>query len=183
MGAIFFQSSYRGKSLKEAYTNAVQDAESEFGHDPYNGTISTTHMLVDKTKEYKSGTKNLQQFIEMYIDKGEKRQCFAICIEEPKVNTNKIKTHVEHIITPGTKKWVLKYMVYAGYEEKFVGVFDNKGDAVKAAREYTEKTQITTSVQMEKVLAAGTRNVAKITYKKSTTEKDGKWIFFGWAAE
>ena len=183
MGASFFQTSYRGKSLREAYTNAVEDAESEYGHDPYNGTISTTQIVIDKTKEYKSGTKPLQQFIEMYVEKGEKRQCFAVCIEEPKANNNKIKTQVDHVITPGTKKWVLKYCVYDNWQSNPIGSFNTKSDAVKKAREYTEKTQRPTHISMEKQLDKGTATVAKITYKKSTSEKEGKWAFFGWAAE
>jgi hypothetical protein len=36
---------------------------------------------------------------------------------------------------------------------------------------------------MEKVLDKGSNRVAIIKYKKATTERDGEWIFFGWAAE
>lgn len=182
MGASFFRTTYRGKSLSDAYKNAVEDAEEEYGHDSYNGTISTTHNLFDKTKEYKAGNKSLNEYIDSWVEKGCKRDCFAICLEEPKTNTNKIKTQVEHIITPGTKKWVLKYCVYT-YDAKILGSYNTKGDAVKRAREYTEKTQETTHIAMEKHLEKGTATVAKITYKRSDKEKDGKWIFFGWAAE
>ena len=64
------------------------------------------------------------------------------------------------------------------------GVSTTKGEAVKKAREYTEKHQISTHVVMEKGLEKGNdRAVARITYKKSSTEKLGRWVFFGWAAE
>jgi hypothetical protein len=36
---------------------------------------------------------------------------------------------------------------------------------------------------MTKTLEKGKTEVAKITYKKSTTERDGQWVFFGYAAE
>jgi hypothetical protein len=36
---------------------------------------------------------------------------------------------------------------------------------------------------MIKVLEKGSPKVAEITYKKSTTEKQGKFVFFGIAAE
>jgi hypothetical protein len=36
---------------------------------------------------------------------------------------------------------------------------------------------------MVKVLEKGSPKVAEIEYKKSTTEKQGKFVFFGWAAE
>ena len=183
MGASFFRTTYRGKSLSDAYKSAVEAAESEYGHDPYNGTIATTtgFHVQDKTREYKASGKSLNEYIDSQIDKLSKRQCAAICVEEPKANTNKTKSQVEHNVTPGTKKWVLKYVVYT-YDNQ-IGSYATKGDAVKAARAHTEKTSNSTSVVMEKKLEKGSNQVARITYKKSTTEKDGKWIFFGWAAE
>jgi hypothetical protein len=183
MGASFFKTSHRGKSLSDAYKDAKDCAEEEYGHDPYNGTISTTHGVQDVTAYYKASNKPLSEYIDTWVENGLKRDCYAICLEEPKTNTNKIKTQVEHVVTPGTKKWVLKYVVYAGWDDKMIGSFATKGDAVKKAREHTEKTQINTKVCMEKVLEKGTTTVAKISYKKSTSEKEGKWAFFGWAAE
>lgn len=182
MGASFFRTTYRGKSLKDAYSDAVEDAESEYGHDPYNGTISTTNGAIDKTREYKASGKSLNDYIDSQMDKLSKRECAAICVEQPKENTNKTKSQVEHIVTPGTKKWVLTYVVYT-YNGNLIGSYATKGDAVKAARAHTEKTLNSTTIVMEKKLEKGSNQVARITYKKSTKERDGKWIFFGWAAE
>jgi hypothetical protein len=89
---------------------------------------------------------------------------------------------VEHIVTPGTKKWILKYCVYEN-STLLISSHLTKGDAVKSARAYTEKRQIPTFIAMEKVLEKGGSMVAKITYKKSPTERNGEWIFFGYAAE
>jgi hypothetical protein len=36
---------------------------------------------------------------------------------------------------------------------------------------------------MCKVLEKQSDKVAKVSYKKSTSEKDGRWIFIGWAAD
>jgi hypothetical protein len=47
MGGCTFTTEARGKTLREAYGNAVQDALYEYGHDPYNGSISTTDGAVD----------------------------------------------------------------------------------------------------------------------------------------
>lgn len=182
MGASFFRTTYRGKSLKDAYNDAVEDAEREYGNDPYNGTISTTNGVIDKTREYKTSGKSLNDFIESQMDKLSKRDCVAICLEEPKANTNKTKSQVEHIVTPGTKKWVLKYVVY-NHNGNQLSSFDTKGAAVDFARDRTEKTQQTTTINMEKVLDKVNPRVAKITYKRANNERDGKYIFFGWAAE
>ena len=184
MGASWFQTSQRGTSLKEAYYSAQEDAISECGHqDGYNGTISTTIGYTDLTENFKRSGKSMAEYIDMQMDKMSKRDCAAICVEKPVANNNKTKSQVEHIVTPGTKKWVLKYVVYNGYTDEMIGSFATKGQAVLKAREYTERTQTPTNICMEKTLEKGNRTVAKITYKKSSTEKLGRWVFFGWAAE
>jgi hypothetical protein len=110
-----------------------------------------------------------------------KYDCSAICLCQPVGNKNKTKSQVEHIVTPGTKKWVLKYVVQR--DDHVIGSWDTKGDAVKDARKYTEKHQVPTSILIKKFLEKGDNLVAKITYKKATNERDGEWVFFGYAAE
>ena len=181
MGATWFQESGNGLSLRETYRSLKELAEDEYGCDSYNGTISTTHHCEDLTANFKKSKKSLQEYIEMQMDKIQKWHCGAICIQEPKDNTNKTKSQVEHIFTPGTKKWVLKYTVIHG--DHFIGSWNTKGDAVKDARRYTENNQVATTIEMEKVLEKGSNRVAIIKYKKAPTERQGKWMFFGWAAE
>ena len=183
MGATWFQESGNGPSLGQTYDSLVEIAEDESGHDSYNGTISTTTAfnVKDLTSEFKRSGKSLQDFIDGKANILSKRQCAAICIQEPKANTNKTKSQVEHIVTPGTKKWVLKYVVRHG--DHFIGRWNTKGDAVKDARRYTESYQEPTTIEIEKVLDKGSNRVAIIRYKKSSTERPGKWVFFGYAAE
>jgi hypothetical protein len=73
--------------------------------------------------------------------------------------------------------------VYNYHNDQLIAAFSTKGDAVKKAREITEKHQTSTYINMEKMLEKGNRTVAKITYKKAPTERDGEWVFFGYAAE
>jgi hypothetical protein len=88
---------------------------------------------------------------------------------------------VEHVVTPGTKKWVLTYIVY--HNSQRVTITRTKGEAVRIAREYSEKHQCPTTIRMEKSIEnIGDNLVAKITYKRASDERDGKWIFFGWAS-
>jgi hypothetical protein len=182
MGASSFTMYAKGKNLSDAYERAVENATREYGDDPYNGTISTTNGFTDLTQDFKRSKKEIYAYIDQAWDSMNKRDCGAICLEEPKGNTNKVKSQVDHIVTPGTKKWVLKYVVrkYNGYD---LSSHATKGDAVKAARTYTEKTQDQTTIHMVKQLEKCSDQVAKITYKKSTSEKEGRWILFGWAAE
>ena len=183
MGASWFEITAYGNSLREAYSNAVQDAEQESGHDSYNGTISTTHTIDDLTAQYKRSKKSFNEYTRLQVDKLNKRDCAGICILDPIVNKNKTKTQVEHVVTPGTKQWVLKYEVENHFEDRVIGSCMTKGDAVKMARAYTEKNQHSTKIIMRKVLIKSNPVVANVTYKKSTTERPGKYILFGWAAE
>jgi hypothetical protein len=183
MGATWFETRHSGKTLQNAYKSACDMAEDEYGHqEGYNGTISTTHGVRDVTENYnKSKFDSIEQYIHSQLEVLGKRDCHAICIRKPIENKNKTKSQVEHIVTPGTKKWILKYTVRHG--DRFIGSWNTKGDAVKDARRYTENNQVATTIEMEKVLDKGSNRVAIIKYKKATTERDGEWIFFGWAAE
>ena len=185
MGACSFRDSARGRNMSEAYKNACHEAVSEYGNDSYNGTISTTSGVTDLTNEFKRSKLSINEFIEKNIDRANKwGPALGVCTEEPIGNTNKIKSQVENIVTSGTKKWVLEFVV----SERFGGVqelksFKTKGEAVKFAREHTEKTKNSTCVDMVKVLEKCSPRVAEIKYKTNPNERDGKYIFFGWAAE
>jgi hypothetical protein len=187
MGATQFKERSTGKTIQEAYYRACEVAINEYGHqDGYNGTISTTHDFRDETEAYnKSKFNDVSAYIHDRFDSHtmNKRDCSAICVRKPIANKNKTKTQVEHIVTPGTKKWVLKYEVEEYYGDgKVLASCPQKGDAVKMARAYTEKTGNTTIVTVRKLLL-GPNLTARITYKKATNERDGEWIFFGYAAE
>lgn len=183
MGNQSFQITGKGQTNSEAYSDLVEDANIEYGHqEGYSGAINSTYGFTDVTKKYKDSGKKLQQYIDDAITRIDSGSCQCICLEEPKANTNKIKSQVEHIVEAGTKKWLLKYKVSTGWrEDRVIGIKDSKGDAVKLAREYTEKHKTGTQIEMVKVLDKGSTVVAKIKYKQSTTEKPGKWIFFGLA--
>lgn len=185
MGSQVFKNYSKGKDVRDAYNRAVEYAEETYGHqEGYSGEINSSAGFRDVTKEWKASKLSIEAYMEKELDRLTKHQgAQAICIEEPRANTNKIKTQVEHIVTPGTKKWVLKYVVTAlDRFEGVIGAYDTKGEAVTAARAYTEKHQYSTRVHMEKRIEKANHVVAKITYKKSSDEKEGKWLFFGWAS-
>ncbi len=183
MGACSFVNRGSGNTMKEAYSNLCEDAIEEFGYQQgYNGTIFTTNGFTDMTKEFLRSNKPLNTFIEDRLDVIRKRECEGICIEVPKGNKNKVKTQVKNIVTPGTKKWILKYVVI-GCDGKEYGSKLTKGDAVKLAREITEKNRTKTYIEMVKVLDKVSPRVAEIEYKRSKEERLGRYIFFGWAAE
>ena len=182
MGADSFITRSIGMNASEAYTSAIRQAELDYGNDAYNGTISTTNRFTDVTKRFRESKKNRREFIDDMLYNAGKRDCFVIEEQAPIKNNNKIKSVVEHTVVKGTSKWELRYNVYTGWEDKQLKSFKTKGDAVKYAREHTEKTQSTTFVRMEKILGNQDANVACIKYKSSTQEREGTYIVFGMAA-
>lgn len=182
MGAQQFTTYGRGMSASEAYKRAVEAADDEYGHQQgYSGEINATAGYIDITNEYERSKKDLPAFMSEKLEKATKHDgAMAICLEKPVPNTNKTKTQVEHIVTPGTKKWVLKFVVKSHYGT--IGSYKTKGDAVKAARAHTEKSGNSSHVEITKELEKGSTMVAKISYKRSTKEKEGRWIFFGYAS-
>ena len=154
MGACQFKVRSSGRTAEEAYKEACDEAEQEYGsQDGYNGTISTTHGFRDETEAYK---KSKFDDVSVYIrdrfnsHSMNKRDCSAICIQQPIANKNKTKSQVEHIVTPGTKKWILKYVAYNYHGHKLES-FATKGDAIVFARLRVQKTQevITITLTLE----------------------------------
>lgn len=180
MGACSFRNSTKARNMHDAYRDLVDAANSQYGNDVYNGTISTTDGYRDVTSNFKSSGKDLSTYIDEMLDKSSKRDCFGICVEEPKSNPNKIKSQVEHHVVKGTRKWDLWFIVTEWDTE--IGKFKTKTEALKCARKHTETTTRRTRIHMEKRVQ-GNSQVATINYKQSSSEKPGKYVFFGWAAE
>lgn len=181
MGAQSFTVKGRGESAKEVFNDLVEEAISEYGHDSYNGTISTVLGFKDVTNSFKSSGKSLPEYINDRLNNLSKRECEVICIKPPLKDERKNKVKVEHVVTPGTKKWLLKYTVYASTRN--VKSFDTKGAAVEFAKKWAETYKDRIEIHMEKVLEKGSSLVAKLNYVNPTKSVDGEYVFFGWAAE
>lgn len=75
MGATDFATIGFGKDARDAYNNAVREAEHRFGHDPYNGTISTCE---PPKKVIQVHMRSLKKEIDRQLDIAEKWECVAI---------------------------------------------------------------------------------------------------------
>jgi hypothetical protein len=181
MGSTTFYHKKTASSMKEAYNQLVEDAIDEYGNDAYNGTISTTNGFVDVTKKFKDSGKKLSAFIESAEDVMDKRDCWGICVLEPKLNTNKIKSQVELVLQVGRRVWETRYEVQA--EGRLIGSHPLQAGAIRIARDYTELTKISSHVIRVNVLKEGEKDVAFVNYKPSSEERQGEYVLFGWAAE
>jgi len=90
MGACSFEVIYVAKTAQEAYNNAVEDAIFEDGHNPYNGTISTTDGFSMAKDAPRYGTKKFQEWESEKDEAMEKRSC--LCVEVKGVKAKQYKT-------------------------------------------------------------------------------------------
>ena len=58
----------RNKNAEEAYNELVEEAEYEYGHDGYNGTISTSGGFKMITEHPRYGTKKFWKFVDKTMD-------------------------------------------------------------------------------------------------------------------
>ena len=185
MGASNYINNARSKSMSEAYNDCVENANHEYGHqEGYSGQINCSYGYVDKTTMWKASKLSLNDFINKYEDgNGKGDRAWGICIKEPVGNNNKVKSVVEHSVFKGTRKWELVYIPQTKSESWFGRTHNNKADAVKEAREYTEKTGNFTVVVLDRILSkdSGSRIVANINYKSNSKEAPGSYVFFGLA--
>lgn len=185
MGANNYVDQVRAKSMSDAYKYCVDNAAAEFGHqEGYSGHINCSNGYVDKTAMWKASKLSLNSFINKYSDgDGKGDRAWGVCTKEPIKNTNKVKSVVEHSVFKGTRKWELVYIPQTRSESWFGKTHNNKADAVKEAREYTERTGNSTVVALERILSkdSGNRIVANINYKSNSKEQLGQYVFFGLA--
>tara|TARA_R110002153_G_scaffold38297_9_gene111337 strand:+ start:5381 stop:5722 length:342 start_codon:yes stop_codon:yes gene_type:complete len=81
MGACTFETTEIGryKNANEAYSEAVEEAFYEEGHDSYNGTISTTDGFRELDTHHRYGSKAWNIWVEKLLDQLDKRDC--VCYE------------------------------------------------------------------------------------------------------
>jgi hypothetical protein len=79
MGACTFATIGYGKTAQEAYDKACREAEYEYGHSQYNGTISTTSGFRITLSTQKMTDKHLAELIDRAFETTEKwGRCRAI---------------------------------------------------------------------------------------------------------
>lgn len=107
MGACDFSTYGSGKTLDEAYKNAVDAALYEHGHDSYNGTISTTDSVRIDSGAPRYGTKAFTKYLHKYY------------ADTHNWDTEKWKTRAVEL----TGKALKEYRKRNGLERKRVKVF------------------------------------------------------------
>lgn len=200
MGSTNFFQSITARSASEGFDYLVEEAEHEYGHDCYNGTISTCS-LGRCRKQFDKLTKTSLKETEKLVDKH--------LSDTSKGSADYINCGLERMVLVTVenkrgqyKKPVYKeqYCIYAGkdmfpYDERLL---DTK-DTLKAAKEYAGKYALKegreVSIRKERTLVKGETTVAEVVIKRreiksipktlkpnQKIEKYYKFVYFGWAS-
>jgi hypothetical protein len=105
-------------------------------------------------------------------------------------NKNKTKSKVENIPQKGTRKWETVYQAVSRGYNRHLGEFSDtvvleaktQTECVKKARAYVEKNKnVQLTIIISKRLVSGKVQCATVSYKKSKSEKEGRYLFVGMA--
>jgi hypothetical protein len=180
MGAISIEIRSYGKNIKEAFVRAQKEAEEEHGQDIYNGAINNCSLVKDVSS--KRPVMHPDELHEYILDHTGKRDVMGYCEAPPKLNENKIKTQVENFPQEGTRQWKTLYQAVVDWSGEVVCKASTQTECIKKARVYVEKhNDVSLKVMISKQLEEGNKACAKVTYKKASGERDGQYMFVGYA--
>jgi hypothetical protein len=182
MGASLIETRVRARNIQEAWQYVYEQAEEYSGHqEGYSGDFNTCSFRKDVTSMLSTKTpKEVDAYIE---DNCDKREAWGYCVEKPVENKNKVKSQVDVTPQKGTRKWETVYKAVTTWDQKEVARDKSQTVCIKKARAYVEANpDASVKVIIVKELTEGNSQCAVITYKKSTTEKQGLYKFVGWAA-
>lgn len=181
MGAISIVTTARGKNMQEAFRNACAEAEDEYGRDSYNGQINNCQLIGDWTNKRKNYPED-DHFHEAILNKTDKREVIGYCTQDPITNTNKTKSQVERNPQKGSRKWVTMYEGYSDWENKIFVREYKLEDCIKKARALVDKKEVyRLKIRIIKALKVGESHCATISYKSSSKEREGTYVFVGMA--
>ena len=171
MGAITQETTITGKTLNKAFSRLKESDREEHGTDPYNGSWYNAPGVKEVS---------MDEFRRVEKNNGPEKHApaVAVCIKKPILNTMKTKTSVTSYPSKGTRKWETRYEVEDVYGRIIVSEL-KQADAISKARQLVEKdNEIRLTVNIAKVLKSSPI-VAEISYKRSSTERDGTWDIIG----
>lgn len=179
MGAISIEVIGYGRNIQEAFGNAQEEAEEKYGNDSYNGAINNCSLIGDYTS--KRPTMHPDELAELILSKTDNREVIGYCLQQPKLNENKIKTQVQNFPQQGARKWVTIYKA-VDWSGKEVARDKKQTGCIKKARAYVEKhINVTLDIIISKELETGNSKCATISYKPAAGERLGKYLFIGMA--
>lgn len=199
MGATNFAITWIGTDYKDGYRILCAENEREYGYDPYNGTISTTHLSrrnPTKIAERNSATadRKAKKFLEDH-DYGEKWECRVLDLGIVGYEVSKF-VKVPH--TTADAQFQTRYIAYA--DELEIGTYKTATEARAALEKaialprYAKTEFFHVEKKAVKVAGKSTTTCAyerqtrvaktkpKTTPKGATITPIHKFVYYGWAS-
>lgn len=204
MGAMSFYETGKGRNAREVYNALCEEAIAEYGHDGYNGTISTTMLrnYQQRTiaKVYtKQAEKDAYEYA-MRADFGEKWTADYLDLG---VCEYLVRTIKKVRVPKDAPKYEMRYVVMESNADPrntkaVLAAVSTKEEAEKIATDYgmTHRPDVSgLSIYKRKWLVSGTEEVERFeistkSYQKkparlpkgATVEEIHMYAFYGWAA-
>jgi hypothetical protein len=189
MGLNTFTLRAKGPSIQEAYEQACQRFRHAYGHRADSGGIGTTASLDVVDADWAGSGQEADEFTDSHLGLNVVPGiCYGLTLKAPRQNPNECKSTVLNTPHKGRKAWQQFYRPYplladglAGTDyNTCLGTFEKKEDAVAAARAYAEQHRCSVQVDVVHLLGKDQQS-ALVSYKPSPLERDGEFLFFGWA--
>lgn len=72
-----------GASMSAAFRALQEEAIEEYGHNSYNGTISTIGEWKDQTRAHAASGLPVEKYLEVLLEDLDKREAVGVCLREP----------------------------------------------------------------------------------------------------
>lgn len=196
MGGTTFEHYSWGKTPREAFDAAVEEAAHDHGHAGYTGTIAEKDGFVeiplpDKWKGDADGY--AQHLIDVDDPRISAKWGPAGCVV---VRTEDTMEDVPYATTQdrydqkGARKWETFFSVnvregFISAEPRVIRTFTSQTDAEKFAKDWVKKNNLSVTIKIGKRLTNGSHEIVKIhpkTKQVKSTIPLKKYLFFGWAS-
>jgi hypothetical protein len=198
MGACSFRHSIIAKTASEGFNDLYEEAISEYGHDSYNGKISTTELgrcVKTFDKPTKTAIKEAEKLADDKLGECCKRQAYYMNLGLVKMELTTVDSKRGTYMKPQYKEQYVCY-VSEGWRIKENEVAAK--DTLKAAKEfainYALKNGKEVDIRKERKLVKGETTVGQIVITRRVIktipknikpnqriEKYYQFLFFGWA--
>jgi hypothetical protein len=189
MGGTTFETQGWGRNALQAFTKLTEEAGYEHGFGGYSGTIAEKESFVEipvpeGMDAYVFAEKLIQDNDPRISDKWGPAGCVLLEAGIETVYEHEVKaTKTENIPTKETRTWKTYYVPYANNRE--LGKFENKTEAVRFARTKCLELKVEVTVHIEKRITNGINLASKITPVVTQKPKEqplNNYYFFGWAS-
>lgn len=191
MGAETFSEYGWGKTPREAFQAAHEDACHEYGHGGYTGSLAekSSYVMIDVPPQWKGREEDYAYHL---IEEGDRRiddkwgpaGCILV---ESKDGTEEVVTGVttSKYKQEGARRWETVYVIRSRNDARYERVETSQTEAEKVAKDYAKAHNQTMTIDIEKRLVNGTPRIVTVTPKTKPVRvknANNKYLFFGWAS-